>query len=209
MNFFKNFDRVYCINLKHREDRKTNVLNQCEKYNLGEVHFFEAINGKDYDNHYGLLPGAFGLILSNIEILKDAKNNNYKTILIMEDDCYFTDEIKIINTYLDMLPDDWDMLYLGGNHNIGWMGTPPPIKINEKIIKVHTTFTTHFVAIKNHMFEVLLNNMSTFKDPLDVIYTDIQKRYNVYCTSNTIAHQMDGYSDIERKYVNYHHMIKS
>jgi hypothetical protein len=146
--------------------------------------------------------------MSNIEILKEAKNNNYKTIVIMEDDCYFTDEIKNINSYMEMLPEDWDMLYLGGNHNVGWMGTPPPIKINEKIVKLHTTFTTHFVVIKNHMYDILLESLSKFNEPLDVIYTDIQKNYNVYCTSQTIAYQINGYSDIEKKYVNYHDMIK-
>ncbi len=89
MGFFEMFDNVYCVNLKHRQDRKANILSQCAKYKLGKVEFFEAINGKEHQNNYNLLPGAFGLILSNIEILKNAKEKKYNSIIILEDDCYF------------------------------------------------------------------------------------------------------------------------
>jgi hypothetical protein len=208
MKFFERFDKVYCINLKHRQDRKISILTQCKNHNLGEINFFEAYNGNEIKNPYNILNGAFGLILSNIDIIKEAKEKNYKSILVIEDDCYFTDEIKNIDSYLEMLPSDWDMFYLGGNHNIGWMGNEPPIKINEKIVKLHNTFTTHFVVINNTLYDILLEKLSNFDNPIDVIYTTIQKTHNVYCTSETIAKQINGYSDIENKVVNYHGMIK-
>ena len=47
----------------------------------------------------------------------------------MEDDVYFTKEIKNLDVYMSSLPSDWDMLYIGGNHIYG----QPPQKINEKI----------------------------------------------------------------------------
>jgi predicted MPP superfamily phosphohydrolase len=208
MGFFEMFDNVYCVNLKHRQDRKANILSQCAKYKLGKVEFFEAINGKEHQNNYNLLPGAFGLILSNIEILKNAKEKKYNSIIILEDDCYFNDEIKNIDEYLEKLPNNWDMFYLGGNHNIGWVGTQPPYPINDKIVRLHNTFTTHFVAIKSNMFDILLDKLSKFTAQLDVIYTEIQKNHNVYCTSQIIANQMTGYSDIENRYVDYSGMIK-
>jgi hypothetical protein len=208
MKFFENFDKVYCINLKHRQDRKNNILTECEKHNLGKISFFDAYNGNEIKNPYGILNGALGLILSNIDIIKDAKEKNYKNIIILEDDCYFTDEIKNIDSYLEMLPSDWDMFYLGGNHNVGWVGTEPPVKVNEKIVKLHNTFTTHFVAINSTLYDILLERLSNFDDPIDVIYTTIQKTHNVYCTSEIIANQMTGYSDIENKVVDYHGIIK-
>jgi cytochrome b involved in lipid metabolism len=207
MKFFDKFDKVYCVNLKHREDRKNNILNECVKYDLGEIDFFEAFNGNNISHNYKISNGNVGLIMSNIEIIKEAKNNGYKNILVIEDDCYFTDEIKNIDSYIDLLPEDWDMFYLGGNHN-GVVGSNPPIKINEKIVKLHHTFTTHFVAINNTVYDVLLERLSTFVDPIDVIYTTIQKTHNVYCTSETIAKQINGYSDIENRVVDYHWLIK-
>jgi glycosyl transferase family 25 len=208
INFFETFNKVYCINLKHREDRKINILEQCTKYKLGKIEFFEAIDGKNHSNKYNLLSGAIGLIMSNIVVLKDAKEKNYNKILILEDDCYFTDEINEIETYLNCLPDDWDMFYLGGNHQTGTTGVKPPIIVNKKIIKLTNTYTTHFVAIKNHMFDIILDKLEKFENPIDVLYSEIQKSHNVYCTSVNIAKQMNGYSDIENKFVDYHFLIK-
>ena len=208
MRYFETFDKVYCINLKHREDRKKNIISECDKYDLGDITFFEAINGSTISQRFNISNGCVGLIMSNIEIINDAKKNDYETILILEDDCYFTDEILMINEYLNVLPDDWDMFYLGGNHNVGWKGIKPPEPINEKIVKLHHTFTTHFIAIKKHMYDVILNELKNFNQPIDVIYTTLQKQYNVYCTSVNIAKQINGYSDIENKNVNYHNMIQ-
>jgi GR25 family glycosyltransferase involved in LPS biosynthesis len=207
MKLFDRFDKVYCINLEHREDRKNHILSECNKYELGDVSFFKAFNGNNFLNPYKISNGCFGLILTNIEIIKEAKNNNYKNILILEDDCYFTREVLNINTYFDALPDDWDMLYLGGNHNTH-IGNSPPIVINEKIVKLHSTLTTHFVAINNHMYDVILARLSKFDNPIDVVYTGIQKLYNVYSTSKTIAKQLNGYSDIENRVVDYSQLIK-
>lgn len=207
MKLFDRFDKVYCINLEHREDRKTHILSECAKYNLGELSFFKAINGNNISNSYRISNGCLGLILSNIEILKEAKNNNYKTILILEDDCHFTNEVLDIDLYFDALPDDWDMMYVGGNHNIH-MGDSPPKQINEKIVKLHNTYTTHFVAINNNMYDVILARLSKFDKPLDVVYAEIQKLYNVYSTSKPIAKQLNGYSDIENKVIDYNWLIK-
>lgn len=207
MKLFDRFDKVYCINLEHREDRKNHILSECTKYNLGDLSFFKAINGNNISNPYRISNGCLGLILSNIEILKEAKNNNYKSILILEDDCHFTNEVLDIDLYFDALPDDWDMLYVGGNHNIH-MGDLPPKQINEKIVKLHNTFTTHFVAINNNMYDVILARLSKFDKPLDVVYAGIQKLYNVYSTSKPIAKQLNGYSDIENKVIDYDWLIK-
>jgi len=207
MKLFDRFDKVYCINLKHRQDRKNNILSETIKYDLGELSFFEAFNGNDFINPYKITNGNFGLIKSNIEIIKDAKNNNYKSILILEDDCYFTSEVLNADSYFEMLPDDWDMLYMGGNHNTH-MGEAPPKKINEKIVKLHNTFTTHFVAINHNMYDVILERLLKFDNPIDVIYAGIQKTYNVYCTSTVIAKQLNGFSDIENKIIDYDWLIK-
>lgn len=207
MKLFDRFDKVYCINLEHREDRKNHILSQCVKYDLGDLSFFKAINGNNIMNPYRIPNGCVGLILSNIEIIKQAKNNNYKSILILEDDCYFTNEVLNIDSYFDALPDDWDMMYVGGNHNTH-MGDLPPKKINEKIVKLHNTFTTHFIAINHNMYDVILERLSKFNSPIDVIYAGIQKTYNVYSTSKAIAKQLNGYSDIENKVINYDWLIK-
>ena len=210
MRLFDRFDKVYCINLDRRPDRLENFKKEVEKYNLGEFERFPAYDRDNIDlTKYPPLinPGAIGLILSNLSIIKDAKKNNYKKILIIEDDCYFSDEVLNIDSYFDSLPDDWDLLYMGGNHNTH-MGYQPPLRINDKVVKLHHTFTTHFVGVNQTMFDIIEQSLSNTIQPIDVIYSDLQKKYNVYSFTPAIALQLDGFSDIEGNNINYGWLIK-
>ena len=90
--------KIYIINLKKRTDRWKDCLIQLKKYNIENYERFEAIrpdlkkidpiqyskNNLKMDEKY--IIGALGCKLSHIEIIKNAKKNSYKQILILEDD---------------------------------------------------------------------------------------------------------------------------
>jgi GR25 family glycosyltransferase involved in LPS biosynthesis len=210
MKLFDRFDKVYCINLDKRPDRLENFESQVKKYDLGNYTRISAVDGEsinvsEYTNT--LKPGELGLILTNLEIVKDAKNNNYNTILILEDDCVFTDEIINIQEYFEKLPSDWEMLYMGGNHNTH-VGMQGPIYVNEKVVRIHSTYTTHFVAIKNNLFDHLQVILSKYKEPLDISYVRLQKMFNSYSFYPAIAKQIEGFSDIQNKIIDYNWLIE-
>jgi len=207
MKLFERFDKVFCINLEHRVDRLENFISQVEKYDLGPFSVKKAINGKHINNLTKLDNGNLGLVLTNKEIILESIENKYNSILVIEDDCYFTDEILNIDTYFHFLPDDWDMLYMGGNHNTH-CGEIYPKKINDKVIKLHNTYTTHFVGIKNSVYNTILNTIDKYEHPLDVMYSKIQKEHNVYSFYPAIAKQLNGYSDIQNNSMNYDWLIK-
>ena len=73
------FDKIYCINLKHRIDRWENCQSQFKKYGL-DVERFEAVNGIELTPNgvNGLLAGEVGVIRSNYNVIKDAKEKRYK-----------------------------------------------------------------------------------------------------------------------------------
>jgi GR25 family glycosyltransferase involved in LPS biosynthesis len=206
MKLFERFDKVYCINLDKRPDRLENFDKQVKKYNLGEYVRVSAFDGSNlnYDTKTtnGVSNGAFGLLTTNIKIINEAISENLNSILIIEDDCYFTDEIIDIDTYFDCLPNDWDMLYMGGNHLV------QPTIINEKIGKVYSTYTTHFVGIKSTIFQDILKNIEPKHQPIDVIYSNIHNKYNTYTFIPAIAKQQKGFSDIEKTIVDYDPHIK-
>jgi glycosyl transferase family 25 len=210
MRLFDRFDKVYLINLDRRPDRLDNFQKQVEKYNLGEYERISAVDGKEVnlDNYTkNILPGELGLVLTNLNIIKDAKQNNYKNILILEDDCSFTDEILNIDEYFDVLPLDWDMLYMGGNHNTH-MNMPEPIKVNEKVVKLHSTYSTHFIGIKETLFDHIEIILSKYQVPLDVSYVKLQKIFNIYSFYPAIAKQMVDFSDIQNSITDYNWLIK-
>jgi GR25 family glycosyltransferase involved in LPS biosynthesis len=210
MKLFDRFDKVFLVNLDKRVDRLENFQNQVDRYDLGEYKRVSAVDGttinvSKYTNK--LRPGELGLLLTNLSIIKEAKQNKYETILIVEDDCNFSEEIKKIDEYFSVLPSDWDMLYMGGNHNTH-MRVPPPIKINEKVCKLHSTYSTHFVGIKNTLYEHIESIVSKYQEPLDLTYVKLQKIFNVYSFYPAIANQIVDYSDIQNNITDYRWLIK-
>ena len=57
--------------------------------------------------------GELGCSLSHYEIWKNAKEQNFERILVLEEDFLIQSEftMKMVND----LPDDWDMVYFGRN----------------------------------------------------------------------------------------------
>lgn len=210
MKLFDRFDKVYCVNLDKRPDRLENFKNQVEKYDLGEFTRVSAVDGSELnlsDYTSTLSSGELGLILTNIKIINEASQSNFEKILILEDDCHFEDEVVNIDNYFDYLPSDCDMLYMGGNHNTH-MGINPPIVINEKVCKLHTTYSTHFIGMNKSVYEHALLLLSQYKNPLDVCYVTLQKVFNVYSFYPAIAKQIVDFSDIQNKITDYNWLIK-
>ena len=91
----KHFDNIYLLYISQKEINK--VKHKLYKHNI-KVQYFKGVNGKKelYDKYKNFHNkkrissiGAFGHLHSFINILKDAINNNYNKILILEADIYF------------------------------------------------------------------------------------------------------------------------
>jgi GR25 family glycosyltransferase involved in LPS biosynthesis len=210
MKLFERFDEVFCVNLDRRPDRLENFNKQVEKYDLGNYTRVSAVDGKLLPQELkskNLLDGEIGLILTVENIVKSSIEKKYESILIIEDDCYFTEEIEKIETYFELLPADWDMLYMGGNHNTH-SGILPPDIINNKVVRLRNTFTTHFVGLKSNVFQSIIELTKHRHKALDVMYCDLQKRVNAYSFYPVIAKQISDYSDIQSRVVDYNWLIK-
>jgi GR25 family glycosyltransferase involved in LPS biosynthesis len=203
------FDKTFCINLERRSDRWDECMSEFNKFGLTNINKFIAVDGKDLPQVKSgfVTPSRLALVLTNIKILEEAIENNYNSILILEDDIEFTDLVNDIGDFYKMLPEDWDMLYFGGNHNTH-MGIKPPIIINEKVSKLHYTFSTHCVAINKSAFVKIYDRLKKCDNALDVIYVELQNTLNVYSFYPMIATQRVSFSDIENMVTDYKWLIK-
>ena len=193
------FDHIYCVNLKHRTDRWENCLKQFEKYGI-EVERFDAVNGNEVtpDGVNGLLPGEVGVIRSNYNIIKDAKEKGYKKIMIFEDDVILSDDFnERFEIHYTSTPEDWRFLYLGGNH-VGGL-TP----INNKVAKIKHTYAIHAIGVHEELYDHILTMLEEEKVQVDVTYAQLQKKFPSYVFKPHLAWQQDGHSDIQGGYMNY------
>jgi glycosyl transferase family 25 len=204
MELKKYFDKIYCINLDRRPDRWKKVQKEFEINNIKDVERYSAIDGNTLINNTKLLNGELGILETHYNLIKKCKEDNLNNVLIIEDDVCFTSEFKNFEDYISKVPDDWDFIFLGGNHVYGI----PPIKINDKVLKLNHTVSLHCVVIKNTLFDVILNILSKKTKQVDSHYADLQKVYNAYCFYPNLAKQLVDFSDIQNKVVDYEHFFK-
>jgi GR25 family glycosyltransferase involved in LPS biosynthesis len=198
------FDKIYCINLKRRQDRWKKCLKEFKKNDLEGIERYQAIDGKLYNwsstkYNPSLLKGELGVLETHINIISEAVVKGYSSIMILEDDVYFTPEIAKLDEYLSDVPSDWDMIHLGGNHTYG----PVPEMITDKIMRLENTFATEGVIIRNTIFQTILDMTKDRERQIDGYYAILQKTHNFYgCYPNITLQKID-YSDIQNKVVDY------
>lgn len=213
------FSKIFCINLDKRTERYEECLKEFKKINI-EVERISAIDGKPiFKEGLHKNAGAYGLMLTNIKIFENAIQNNYKNILILEDDVKFNDNFnEIFNEKIKSLPDNWDLLYLGGNNmfNRGSFNLITGDKnfkvtkenyrtLKHELCKTTWTQTTHAVAINSSFYNTLMFGVGRNSTrPIDNIYCILQQEgCNAYTFLPSLVLQRACYSDIENCYLDW------
>jgi GR25 family glycosyltransferase involved in LPS biosynthesis len=198
---------IYVINLKERNDRREHIINQLSTINCLEYEIIDAVDGSKIDNPSRIKNGAFGLLMTYKNIHNDWKNKGESDILIVEDDCMFTENFNDhLELYIKSVPSDWDMLYFGANHNYH-MGQQTK-KINNYCVKTNNSYSAHCVLMKPHIFDELINMIDTQPLEVDVLMAQLQKKYNSYSSHIALTTQIPSYSNIENKTVDNVWLIK-
>jgi GR25 family glycosyltransferase involved in LPS biosynthesis len=192
------FEHIYCINLEKRFDRWEECQKEFEKLSIKNVEQFDATDGHSLPN-YRIRPGEAGIVASNMRLFQDAIQKNYSNILVLEDDVEFSLDT---NHLLSQIPEDWEILYFGGNHSMG-----NPQIINDKIAVANKTLAAHAIAFKKCVFEKLLELMN-FNEQIDITYAHNLHLFKSYVFYPSIAWQKAGYSDINNDFVNYDYCLK-
>lgn len=218
------FTKLFVINLDRRRDRYNKVVTEFKKINA-RVDRISGIDGKVLPNSKKLTPrdgACLGLTTTHYNIIKEAKSKGYENILTFEDDVTFVNDFnRIFNEKIEFLPDDWDLLYLGGNHILGIDGFnlitgDKDFKVNKENYKTlnyelsttPNTWCAHAVAINSKFYDQVLTQIE--KSPVDCIdvafYHLQQGGCNTYTFLPSLATQGASFSDIENANVDYDKM---
>jgi GDP-L-fucose synthase len=201
---------LFIINLDNRPEKYKETIEELNKlsfvnYNL-KIQRFPAIKSEK---------GWIGCALSHIEILKNAKENNYDQVIVVEDDNIFIESqiihIEKIFDWLFSNKEKWE-IYMGNQ-------TFSDVKevYSFKNGFVHSIGkTTNFMIYQNIVYDPIINHeklylreitQSSEKRQVNPIDRIIRNRLLV-TRYPFITSQRDNYSDIEDKKVSYTKKIR-
>jgi|LakMenEpi03Aug12_release.lakeMendotaPanAssembly.Ray.scaffolds.fasta_scaffold255353_3 glycosyl transferase family 25 len=129
-------DKVYCISLKKNQEKWPDILKNIEENGFPKPVIFEGILGDSYKNKASEVLGVWqeyilknnldrhnheqfskfgglGCYLSHVAIWDDVLKNNYRRVLVFEDDIEFVKNFEdMMKERISYIPTDYDMLFL-------------------------------------------------------------------------------------------------
>ena len=192
-------EKVVYINLERRKDRLVQIQKELSIFPPEKVQRFNAISHEK---------GLIGCVKSHIAVLEMAISQNWKNVLIVEDDMQWYNFSEVI--LRSLLSQPYDVIGLGGTF----------VRYNKDTYKASFFSTTTAYVISNHYYSVLLQNfkegcqklIESYEPPkyaLDRYWQQIQARDNWYIIMPPICIQRPSYSDIENTNVNYNSLFNS
>lgn len=143
------FDKIFCINLDRRADRWQICLDEFAKFNITKFERFSAVDDRFNGNR--------GCTTSHKKLLDIIVANKWERTLILEDDFkIITEDFHAqFEHMITQVPEDWDMLYLGGHY-----GEPPEKRVATNVIKHKRMLTTSSYGVTAKMAKVLSDGIS-------------------------------------------------
>ena len=199
---------VFYINLDERPDRKAYVEQQLASVGLDRVaQRFKATKH---------MHGAIGCSISHYKCLMNAIVNDWDHVLICEDDITFTNPPLFVNQLNKCLSNPelkWDVIMLAGNN------TAPCTVIDDSCVKITRCVAATGYLVNKHYMRILADNMKEgatlfMKTPTLGIHYAVRTYFAhlqhqdmwLLITPLTVT-QQEGYSDIEKRHVKYHHLM--
>jgi len=224
-------DKVYCIHLERRLDRLECITQEFKKYGILDiVELWPATPSVDNSvgDNIATSCSVFetACATSHINIIKHAKQNNFKSVLIFEDDVRFEEEVftpgyadkkgenpnkrwlksdpveYLYNALTQLKKIEWDMFFLG--YRLPNKLTNEEInykEISKNIFQATNIYSTHAYIVRDTAYDIILKNSPIGRCAIDKFYAEyISYKIRACCIKPMICSQLPGlYSDNAEK----------
>ena len=188
--------KAYVLNQKHRTDRKELML----KYFKDAPFTLEFTEGIQLQNPFqSKIKNKYDAVaLTHLELLKQARNNGEKTLLLLEDDCVpcndYIERWTQIKEYLDANLEQWET-FNGGQLGIHEVKTVIKLNKNNLLLKAYGGSNSHWMYFNvDKVLPKLQESFGSEKQlEIDIFYPF--KCLN-YAAFPFLGEQSAGFSDI-------------
>jgi GR25 family glycosyltransferase involved in LPS biosynthesis len=190
------FPHKVCVNLDRRADRWQLMQAKFASHNIRDVRRFSAADGQRV-----LVPadwtdtsGAYGCLLSHLQIVREAREQGLPAVLIFEDDVAFPERLhdRFIDNFRQ-LPSDWEMLYFGALH------LEEPAQISQNVYRIRRANSTFAYALRHTIFDAFIELNSATHKPVDVSNRELHAQHACYCFMPHLAWVEDDSSDVQER----------
>lgn len=194
---------LFVINLSIRPDRYNTFISSLPENFKGKVTRWEAVHGDSCRNPswWNAGAGAWGCYRSHIALLEYCMSKKIPNYMVFEDDSVFIENFESkYQAFLEELPWNWDMFYLGGQ--LIHADSYPPEVISEKVVRPYNVNRTHCFAVNYTGYAYLYEFLTRrFEDPKWHIDHHLgrlheQRMLNVYCPNEWLVGQGASSSNI-------------
>jgi hypothetical protein len=178
-------DAVICINLSTRPDRKQKMLDTFP-------YQFYIYTAEPHDNP------VIGCTLSHYNCVLWAKQQQYKNVLIVEDDVVV---VQDLNLTIPTIPSSFDMLYLGGICLTIYGAWYQPWT-RGRMVCLHAYIVNQrfydkiLSTIDQHLTDSSIQQIA----PVDVLFANqLHENHECFIVTDPLCIQDEGFSDIEKR----------
>jgi hypothetical protein len=199
------FDIVYLITLDETTLKFKRLAKQLKDEGI-KYQVSKAINGEVVPppNWWTSGTGAWGCMLSHSRLWQEVWAEGIDKALFFEDDAILIDDFsKLFDEFWEELPNEWDQVYLGGQHR-KFSGL-----ISDRVMKPTSINRTHCYGLRRNLIpKILRHNFDDLSDYIDnkahfdTHMEKAQRRndWNVFTPSWWLVGQGESFSNIKFQY---------
>lgn len=205
---FDFFPYIACINLPTAPERWTQALSEFKKFDLTnrveQVYANPPPVGITIPN-LNFAKGNVGANCSHLKALVHALASGQRSCLIFEDDFYFTKETNELYYAINELPDDWDVLFLGGNP------TDQMTKYSPNLFKPTKMLGAFSYAVNKRFLPTLIDRAidKLAERPFDTVLSNCCTDSNVFAVTIPICRTRPGFSGVRGAFRSYEDAIST
>lgn len=200
------FPHKVCINLDRRPDRWEQMRIKFEQHGIRSVRRFSAVDGKNLiiPSTWPATAGAYGCMLSHLQVVREARRLRLRSVLIFEDDVVFHTRLQeLFRKYVKGLPANWDMLFFGALH------MEDPIEVSDNVCQISQAYSTYAYALQHTVFDEFVQLNSAADAPVDSNNRRLQKTSKCFCFMPHLAWVETVFSDAQDRLANYWYLEHS
>ena len=187
----REFDKVVCINLAERKDKRGKMQKKFDELEIVPEWYTAVQYGfvpkiiepivKSRTSHFNISqPYEIGAALSHYAVIKQALLEECESIVVFEDDVKFHKDFNTkLDSYLDDLPQHWDMMLF---YSFMYHLLPENERISKRWMKSFRAWSLMAYVMNRDMMEEYIKRQDQFFTISDAVTYKLQEEgnYKIY-----------------------------